>query len=428
MALKSSASSEALNYYQEGLRLYKAQRQKSVDKDKMAMFEFNIATAFYNKANWARTVEHIDEAFRLWNMRTNPNHIIIIITFLKNIFFLLIGLEKFFPKKQPNVRDNQIFDLSYKKSTSIFFIDSLRFFFFSLNAFNHACKFKIAQSTNAFKAYTGVGSLISLSGLPKKIAYKILESGKKAIQNKNIHRLISYKMFCAITDCFSGNFERCKTYDDVTVDKAIQKGALFEAVTYTAYLSYAQCEMGLFSIIESNIDRLKMIKNNYDFNLATGVIHLMRTNLLVKKRMLAKTLDATQEAMSSTDSQKEMGFIYQITFLSLKAEAHIYLNDFEIAENLISQAEQIVLQKKISAPYAMSNYFSVRLLFDVEAYETALNQSNRSVLSKFQKTAEISSKTTAKKFKNLAINRTKAYRLIGKYYWLIKKQKKALKW
>ncbi len=45
-----------------------------------------------------------------------------------------------------------------------------------------------------------------------------------------------------------------------------------------------------------------------------------------------------------------------------------------------------------------------------------------------QNTTKIYVKTSRKNFKKIAVNRTKKYYLIGKYYWLINKQKTALKW
>ena len=48
-AQKSSASSEALHYYQEALNLYLKSHGSAVDPEKIAMLEKNIANAF-----WAR--------------------------------------------------------------------------------------------------------------------------------------------------------------------------------------------------------------------------------------------------------------------------------------------------------------------------------------------------------------------------------------
>ncbi len=428
MALRSSASSEALNFYQEGLQLYLEHGKEKINNKKMAMFEYNIATAFYNKANWINAVTHIDNVFKLWKIPTTFNIVSVSTIFFKNILFLMTGLDHFFFKKNPTPRDNQIFDLSYKKGTATFSFDSFQFFLSTLSVFNKACRFNIAQSTDTFRAYTGAAALITLSGLPRVIAYKILKSGKKNMDIENIQSLISYKMICAITDCFSGNYKNCKTYDADIVEKAIKKGALFEASTYTSYLSYAQCEIGLFSIIESNIEKQKEISIDYGYNLATTGVHLLKTFLYIKKGHLNEAIDACEQAIAFARGEKEMGLIYQLSFLSLKAEAHILLNDLKTAEIFIQEAEQIVLQKAIIAPYAFSCYMYSLLLFNLKSLETAMTQNDSIAISTFQRKVKIHLKTVRKKFSKIAVNRTKTYSLIGSYYWLINKQNTALKW
>ena len=86
-AIRSSASSEALNYYQEGLKLYLQFCKESADPNKLAMFEKNIAIALYNKAQWFEAVEHIDNVFKYWNVPKNPNRMIVLFVFIKNLKF-----------------------------------------------------------------------------------------------------------------------------------------------------------------------------------------------------------------------------------------------------------------------------------------------------------------------------------------------------
>ena len=48
-ALKSSASNEALHYYQEALHLYLNKYGDDAEPENIAMFEENIAIALYNR-------------------------------------------------------------------------------------------------------------------------------------------------------------------------------------------------------------------------------------------------------------------------------------------------------------------------------------------------------------------------------------------
>ncbi len=63
-ALRTSASSEALYYYKEALRLYLDKYADSADPEKLAAFEKNIALAYFNKAQWKNALPYFDKSSR----------------------------------------------------------------------------------------------------------------------------------------------------------------------------------------------------------------------------------------------------------------------------------------------------------------------------------------------------------------------------
>ncbi len=65
-ALKSSASNEALHYYQEALSIYRRLRGDSADPEKVAMLEKNIGLALFNRGQYAEAVEHFDKALNYY--------------------------------------------------------------------------------------------------------------------------------------------------------------------------------------------------------------------------------------------------------------------------------------------------------------------------------------------------------------------------
>ncbi|MCG6537443.1 MAG: hypothetical protein L7F78_22705, partial [Syntrophales bacterium LBB04] len=65
-ALNSSASDEALYYFQEALRIYRRLRGVGIDPEKVAMLEKNIGFAFFNRGHFAEAVEHFDNALNYY--------------------------------------------------------------------------------------------------------------------------------------------------------------------------------------------------------------------------------------------------------------------------------------------------------------------------------------------------------------------------
>jgi len=69
-----------------------------------------------------------------------------------------------------------------------------------------------------------------------------------------------------------------------------------------------------------------------------------------------------------------------------------------------------------------------QFMLDLHLLEDAIGGDSRSLVSEYSKAALKSGKAAAKNSAKFAAHRTENYRLMGVYYWLIGKQKKALKW
>ena len=109
-ALRSSASSEALHYYQEALRLYQDKSGQTADPDKLAYFEKNIAIALFNKSQWVEALKYIERVLDRWGApipKKGPAAMVRCIgNFLVVIKALYVGQHK--SRKVPDERDNEI--------------------------------------------------------------------------------------------------------------------------------------------------------------------------------------------------------------------------------------------------------------------------------------------------------------------------------
>jgi hypothetical protein len=114
--------------------------------------------------------------------------------------------------------------------------------------------------------------------------------------------------------------------------------------------------------------------------------------------------------------------------LGFKAEALILLNDHEGAEESLSQARAYYIKHKLLMPVFAAPYLVVRFLADIHQLELAIHSENFSTLAHFRKQVNQSGKAAARNSRKYAPYRTKIFRLMGLYYWLIGKQGKALKW
>ncbi|MBC2715386.1 MAG: AAA family ATPase [Desulfobacteraceae bacterium] len=427
-AIRSSASSEALNYYQEGLKLYLQFSKDAKDSEKLAMFEKNIAIALYNKTRWVEAVEHIDKVFEHWNIPTYPNRILTIIKFISNAIFIMSGLDSLFKKTKPapNQRDNEIFDFYYKKGTALWYFDQIRLFFNTLWACNKVLNVDIAKSSEAINMIIGTAGLFAGSGLSFKLCNKLLELSKTIMDKNNIKNLTAYAVMYQTSNFFSGDWEETGSLEEKLMDEALKKGDFWNAANYTFLYTYMKAEKGDFHETELSITELNDIADTYDYGYALLCASVLKTDLLLKKMQLFETnVEAGRCIILSGQYSEELN---QLMALGWKAEALILLNNIDEAKESILQGDKIIEQQTYITSFFIAPYLVARFVIDIQMLKKAMVSNDNSNLSTLHKKASKSRKTALRKLRKYAPYWTKILRLTGEYYWLIGKQNKAFKW
>ncbi len=428
-ALRSSASSEALNYYQEGLKLYLRANRDTADPEKLAMFEKNIAIAFYNKSHFVEAIEHFDKVFKHWGMPVSPNKLISLLTFLKNAVLIMTGIDRFFQKMKPSPskRATEASDLLYKKIGALIYVDSLKFFFDTFSNFNDIYKFDIEKSQEMINFYTGTAVVVSLSGLSFRLAYQLLETSKSKIDVNNIKILLSYKTVSLITDILSGNWNKIGYFEKELVDNGIKKGEFYNTLNYIYWFHLVKMETGDFSGTGFCLERINDIANLYNYYLGNAYTAFFKTELLIRRR--TRLFEAYEEADRALALCIQYNFQpHRLNCLGWKAEALILLNDIDGAKRYIHQGQQIIDQDKLTPPHVISVYITAQFGLDIQLLKRSLISGDETDFSNLKKNAYKSGKTALRKLKNYAILRIKNFRLMGEYYWLVSNQRKAFKW
>ncbi|GAG84716.1 unnamed protein product, partial [marine sediment metagenome] len=174
-ALRSSASNEALHYYQEALNLYLNKHGDKADPEKIAMLNKNIALALYNRGQYVEGVKYFDKALNhYWGKLPR----FAISTFFKfSAAFLHLLISLYFPsmkfRKTPTQRDYEIIDLYWKKIKAVSIIDPKRFFLEYLYIFKRVIDFNLKDFELGLEIFTGASALFSFSGVSFRLSRKI---------------------------------------------------------------------------------------------------------------------------------------------------------------------------------------------------------------------------------------------------------------
>ena len=428
-AMKASASSEALNYYQEGLKLYLQSNKNTADPEKLAMFEKNIAIALSNKCRWVECVQHVDKVFEYWNIPAYPNRLFATVKFIKNVIFIMTGLDRVSKstRKIPGQRDNEILELLYIRGQGFVYLDNLKLLFNYFSGFNKICLVDWSKSPDATRVFLNTASVISFSGLSFKLSYKFLDVCNNKMDQENIQNIISYAAMYDSINAYSGNWEKIAPFKETLLNEALNKGDLWNTTVYLFWITIVKIDTGDFENTGRLIDKMSDIAVAYDYNAAAAFTDVLTTYLLLGKGRFSEAQKRAEQGLIF--SGRHSTELNQQFFFSWKAEAQILLNDTEGAKESLLKAKKIIDQNKFVSPAFSAPYFSAQFMIDISLLKQAMvSNKDRKNLSTHKKKARHSGKQALNNSKKFAIDCVKRLRLMGEYFWLIGKQSKAIKW
>jgi tetratricopeptide (TPR) repeat protein len=426
-ALRSSASNEALHYYQEALSLYLKKYGDAADLEKIAMLEKNIALALYNRGLYAEAVKYFNKALDYYWGELPKHPISTAFKLLSGISHVLVGLYlpslKF--RRIPTQRDNEVVDLFYKKCRVLSIIDAKAFFIESFYLLKKVTNFNTAELKYGIGIFAGASSLFSFSGLSFRLSRKILDSIKGKINKDDEKQLILYDLLETVHNYCKGNWETIREYDDDLVKNNLSIGEIWVASQHFYWHGYPRLFQGYFDITKLIVNKLNEIGEVYENDFSLLLKNKLNTDLLTECRKLH---DAMIEIEQAIDVTEKTGFrVSLLELYSRRTMIHMLMGDIEGAEKTLQHADKVRSQVH-AAPVMLSIFYLCQFEYFLYRLEESIRTRSKSESSKYRRKAFKSGKMLLKISQKAAQHRTESYKLTGVYYWLINKQKKALKW
>jgi tetratricopeptide (TPR) repeat protein len=147
-------------------------------------------------------------------------------------------------------------------------------------------------------------------------------------------------------------------------------------------------------------------------------------NLLIESRKLNDALLEVEEAIDFT--QKSGLGIYLFDMYSYEVWIHTLMGDIKKAGTSLQRANEI-RHKVHAVPVELCAFFRSQSELYLYRLKESIKSGNRSDSLEYRKEFIKSAKMLVRISKKTAQYRTESHRLIGLYYWLLDKQKKALK-
>jgi len=427
-ALRSSASREALNYYQEALSLYLNKYGDTADPEKIATLEKNIAIAFFNKGEYESALTYFDRVLERWGIKPPQNKIFVLIKLLFDLLKVIPQL--YFPstksKKIPDHRDNEIFDLSYKKVQILSYVNPMRKFAEGIGTIKKILEFDVRKIEDGYRWLLIGSGQFSFSGFSFRLSNKFLGYAESVIDKKDFKELLNLNLLKLMHNCCFGNWDDIQDYDESLLDQNLKIVHFYEVSNYIVFYCFVKLEQGEFNVVHSALKKLSEIADTYEYEIARALQFGRETHLLIQRR---KLYDAQKWVEKWELSTIRIGSdSHRLTSLGFKAQIQILLKDLAGAEKSLSQADELYSRQAFVPPAYGTPYLLARFFLDIKLLNEAILSNNKSTIAKHRKNAFKSGNNVIKISKKYAVYRTGVLRLVGLYNWLINKQKKAVKW
>jgi tetratricopeptide (TPR) repeat protein len=427
-ALKSSASNEALNYFQEALNIYLGRIGADADPERLIAFEKKIAIAFFNKGNFANSVEYFDRVLTKLGDNLPKTKIGKVLNLLHGASIMLVSLYLPFLKgsKTPTEQDNEKLNLSFKRNIALVHTDHIRAFSGCL---------KLAKSTNCFDApllenstqmLISFGGHLVFSGISSNLSKKVLDTSIGMINQSNVRDLISYRAMKTMFRLYSGTWDELGDYEEQLIDDSLRNGDLWAVCAYILSYGLIKSEQGKFQEVESLTNDLLEISNAYGYKIAKIYYYILKIDLYIKTKDYNQTSIISESAfILATQTGMEMN---QIQFVSYKAISEIMLNELDRAKDLVEQSEKLFGNQKFLPPLFITPYYLGQILFNIKNLTQIIESDNQLGLIDVRKKTYKCCRAALKISKKYVPHRVGILKIVGLYYWLLNKQSKAIRW
>jgi len=424
-ALQTSASSEAINHYQESLRLYRKGRGKKDDPTTVAQLETKIALAFFNKGQHVNALEYFDSSLAHWGIKPSNNR-------LRRVFglswdFLNLITNFYFPsimkKRDPDKFVNEVLDLQYKRSILLVYMDPKRSFAEFVKGQKILNRYDIREIENGLALWMSSSLIFSWAGISHRISRRALEYAKDILNPRDVKEVLYYEFFDLLYHYFTGKWHLVKPYDDSLVDLNLKIGEFWVASTYVVFHGFIRIAQGLFAEADALIHKLLEIWTEYENKDAREYYCSLKIKRLLEMRSLKGVVDEIDACIAfQREDERKLAVSYYLGFKSL---TQLQLNRFHEAAESIIQAEALISEIGAVTPLYTSTSLMGRFLLDLKKLEQA-SATKGLKISKCKKLARRSGALALKNTKKFRPDRMELLRLMGTYYWLSNRKKNAL--
>jgi class 3 adenylate cyclase/tetratricopeptide (TPR) repeat protein len=425
-AMKSAASSEALDYFQQALSIYRGKFEEKASPEKIAMLEKNIAHALLNRGRNLESVDYFTRVLEYHGETFPKTRLGIAMKLTHGLVSLLLGI--YLPvikwRRIPTERDKEIIHLAFYKGVGLSLPDPRRMFIEAIFIAKRMTDVDLSRVQFGYGMLISWSVLFSYTGISKRISKKILDFTKNKFDHHDDRTYFNYLYVKFLHDFMMGGFVPPDSNLESLTDRMIKSGELAYGVLMIIFPGYYFLETGQFAITIRMIEKLNAVYREYNQDMAETLEIILKMRLFVKQRRLEEIMRTFHEGITFVDKKasKNMHFLMH----ALKARALLLSGEIEEAGDCFKYLETIGSETPL-APHHLSGYLIGRFMFALHRLENAVKTGDTSY-GKYAQEARLWGKESLKLSKKSNLDRVEVRRHLGTFHWLTGKKRDALKW
>lgn len=424
-ALRSSASSEALNYFQDALKLYEERYSNEADLEKLSSFKKNLALAHFYRGHFGDALLYMDEILMNKGYQPSRNTLLSAIKFV--LEFLIISIRLYSPirlkTRVPDLGELEDCNLIAMKLTCLAAIDwkrtefegvswVRRFLDFDLPAIPQGLTWLSLNATGFI-----VGGYLSLGSRMIKYLNDI---------TKNQDTTLEYALPQTFLVMHEGSWSTIPVLDFSILDKALDKGEFWSSTLNWLVIGQIRLEQGRFEDSKIMADKLQEIGENYGYVRSRFLGKYLKAAIFIKTLSLRQALSEAEKGVVLSEQTGEKNTT--IALLGHKAIAETLVGQIDIAQASLKAGELVISELRKIQVFWHTPFLLGQFITHLHLLKDAIGRDHHSQIQQQRKTIHRIATQVLEVSKKIALYRTWIFRLIGEYYWLIGKQKKAIKW
>ena len=426
-ALRSSASSEALHYFRESVKLYVDQHGEKADPEKIMSLKKNLAQAHLNRGEFSEALHYFEEILDSRGYKFPKGKWTSTIKGLWDIFSVTIVLYSPFKSgnRVPEARKIENSDLLYRKGLCLVHVDSRRFILVGISLARMWLGWNLQGIPQGLEWVSSVCAGLNVAGF-SSLGRRFLQRAEAISEGQELYEVFWIALGRVLLAINVGPWNSVPDLDASLVDIWLGKGDLYKLTAYLLHLGCIKLECGDFHEAELCADKLHHITESYGYDFASVHYHFVTANILIRKGAFHEALTEAEKSVSAAD-QADMN-PPKLRSLGVKIIVETLLCRPDKAASSVKKGEVLLSELGIVGPLYRAPFLLGRLLVHLERFKEALMSENRSRIRKCHRETRVSAKQAVQISKKHALYRTWILKSIGEYYWLAGNQNKALSW